>query len=311
MLPTLGEPPAGPAWQTEFKWDGFRLLVSAAASGVDLYTRNGANASSTFPELDGLRDALSGRQAVLDGEVVALGRSGRPSFTRLQQRWPMRRRPGAELLRSVPVRFFAFDVIALDGRDLTGVAYARRRLVLEELGGEAASRSAVLVVPPSWPDVEPSVMLEVAREQVLEGIVAKKVDSVYVSGRSQNWIKTPVRQSCELAIVGWSERGGPGGGEQVGSLLMAGRGPDGQWTVVGEIGTGFSTAERRRLYRLLAGVARHTAVAAGAPDVGWHWVEPAYVGEVAYREYVPGRGLRHGAWKGLRDGPVSMPFVSE
>ena len=308
MLPTLGEPPVGPGFATEFKWDGFRSAVSATASGVDVYTRNGANASSTFPELEGLRDALSGRQAILDGELVALDPSGRPSFTRLQQRWPMRRRPSAALLRSVPVRLFAFDVLALDNRDVTGLPYSQRRELLAELG--AASAHPVLVVPPSWTDVEPREMFAVAREQGLEGVVAKRVDSVYVSGRSRAWIKSPVRQSCELAIVGWTERGGPGGGEQVGTLLLAGREPDGRLTVVGEVGTGFSTAERRRLHRLLVAIPRSTAAAADAAEGGWHWVEPQYVGEVAYREYVPGRGLRHCSWKGLRQGPVGMPVPS-
>jgi len=217
----------------------------------------------------------------------------------------MRRRPSAALLRSVPVRFFAFDVLALDDRDVTGLAYSQRRELLQDLG--AAATHPVLVVPPSWTDVEPRAMLAVAQEQGLEGVVAKKVDSMYVSGRSRAWIKTPIRNSCELAIIGWSERGGPGGGGQVGNLLLAGRTPDGLLTVVGEVATGFSAVERRRLYQLLAVIPRATAAAVGAPDEGWRWVEPRYVGEVAYREYVPGRGLRHCSWKGLRDRPVSMP----
>jgi len=305
MLPTLGEPPVGPSWATEFKWDGFRLSISAAASGVDVYTRNGANASSTFPELEGLRDALSGRQAVLDGELVVLDPMGRPSFSRLQQRWPMRRRPSAALIRSVPVRFLAFDVLALDERDVTGLVYRQRRELLEGLG--AGSAHPVLVVPPSWTDVAPSAMLAIAQEQGLEGVVAKRIDSVYVSGRSRAWIKTPIRRTCELAIVGWSQRGGPGGGGQIGNLLLAGRGSDGGLTVVGEVGTGFSAAERRRLYQMLITIGRSAAAAAAAPEDGWNWVEPQYVGEVAYREYVPGRGLRHCSWKGLRDSPASMP----
>lgn len=146
MLAMLGELPAGPGYSTEIKWDGFRLSVSADQAGVDVYTRGGANASSTFPELAGIRDALGGRQAVLDGELVALDGLGRPSFSRLQQRWPMRRRPAAALLRQVPVRFYAFDVVGLDGGDLTGLAYSRRREVLEELGAAAAG-SSVFVVP--------------------------------------------------------------------------------------------------------------------------------------------------------------------
>lgn len=160
-------------------------------------------------------------------------------------------------------------------------------------------------------DIEPRDLLATAREQNLEGVVAKKVESVYVSGRSRAWIKTPVRQTCHLAIVGWTERTGPGGGEQTGNLLLAGREPDGHLTVVGEVGTGFSTAERRRLHRLVVAIPRATAAAAGAPEGGWHWVQPEYAGEVAYREYVPGRGLRHCSWKGLRDGPVSMPGASD
>lgn len=309
MLATLGEPPTGTGWATEIKWDGFRAMCSTNTSGVDVYTRNGADASSTFPELQGLRDALSGRRAVLDGELVALGPSGRPSFTRLQQRWPMRKRPEAALLRSVPVKLFAFDVLALDDQDLTTMKYSERRQILEEIAG--ATTSPVLVVPPSWTDIEPRTLLATAREHSLEGVVAKKVESVYVSGRSRAWIKTPVRQTCHLAIVGWTERTGPGAGEQTGNLLLAGREPDGHLTVVGEVGTGFSTAERRRLHRLLVAIPRETAAAAGAPGGGWHWVQPEYAGEVAYREYVPGRGLRHCSWKGLRDGPVSMPGASD
>lgn len=309
MLPTLGEPPVGPGWATEFKWDGFRSAVSSAASGVDVYTRNGANATSTFPELEGIRDALTGRQAVLDGELVALDPSGRPSFTRLQRRWPMRRRPSVALLRSVPVRFFAFDVLALDDRDLTGLTYSHRRELLEGLG--VTSAHPVLVVPPSWTDVEPSAILAVALEQGLEGVVAKRVDSLYISGRSRSWIKSPIRHSCELAIVGWSERNGPGSDDQVGHLLLAGREPDGRLTVVGEVGSGFSATERRRLYQLLMPIPRRGPAAEGAPDGDWHWVDPKYVGEVAYREYVPGRGLRHCSWKGLRSSPASMPIVSQ
>lgn len=304
MLPTLGEPPKGPGWATEIKWDGFRFICSVTSAGVDAYTRNGADAASTFPELAGLREALAGRRAMLDGELVALDTSGRPSFTRLQRRWPLRRRPAAALLRQVPVKFMAFDVISLDDRDLRGLPYLQRRLVLDELGAQA-EESAVLVVPRSWTDIEPREMLVIARERGLEGVVAKRVDSLYVSGRSRAWIKTLVRQTIELVVVGWSQRSGPGGREQIGNLLLAGRGEDGQLRIVGAVGTGFSTAERRRLYGLLTAIPRPSSAALDAPEGGWQWVDPVYVGEVAYRDYLPGRGLRHCAWKGLRRQPVS------
>lgn len=299
MLATLGELPTGPGLSTEVKWDGFRLAVSADQAGVDVYTRGGADASSTFPELEGIRDALSSRQAVLDGELVALDGSGRPSFARLQRRWPMRRRPAAALLRQVPVRFYAFDLIALDGRDLSDLPYWQRRELLDELGA-AAPESTVFVVPPAWTGVDPHDVLATAEEHGLEGVVVKRVDSLYVPGRSRAWIKKPIRRTCELVIVAWSEGDGPGGGQQVGTLLLAGHNADGQLVTVSEVGTGFSGVERRRLYRLLAEVPRSSSAASGAPvGGGWRWVEPTYVGEVAYREYT-GRGLRHSSWKGLR-----------
>lgn len=308
MLATLGPPPAGPGWATEYKWDGFRSICRITLTGVDVYTRNGAHASSTFPELTGLRDALAGHEAVLDGEIVALDRAGRPSFSRLQRRWPMRRRPAAALLREVPVQLFAFDLLSLDGRDMTGLPYGRRRLALDEIG--AAAGPGVLAVPPSWDDVDPVDMLAAAREHAVEGIVCKRIESRYTPGRSKSWIKCPVRQTVELVIVAWSGGRGPDSDRQIGTLLLAGRQASGQLVVVGEVGTGFSAVERRRLHQLLEPIARREPVTPGAPTGGWNWVEAEYVGEIAYREWVPGRGLRHASWKGLRTRRVadlSMP----
>jgi bifunctional non-homologous end joining protein LigD len=311
MLATLGAPPAGPGWAVEFKWDGFRGRLRSAGSTVSVYTRNGAEALSTFPELAGVPAGL-GRDLVLDGEIVALDRFGRPSFTRLQRRWPMRRRPSSALVREVPVRLFVFDVTAIGDTDLTTRPYIERRQVLDELA--AASTSDVLVVPPSWQGVDPRHMLAAAADQSVEGIVSKRIDSHYVSGRSRDWIKSPVRISCELAIVGWWPPSGPSRRNEIGSLLLAGRGPDGSLSVVGQVATGFSEAERRRLYALLAKVPSVRAPLVPEPATnGVHWVDPVHVGEVAFREYVPGRGLRHASWKGLRDkasDTIGMPPIS-
>ena len=311
MLATLGPPPMGPHWATEMKWDGFRGMLRAEDGAVRIYTRNGAEAISTFPELVDVPAGL-GRDVVLDGEIVALDRLGRPSFTRLQQRWPMRRRPAPSLLREVPVRLFCFDVLAIGTTDLTSRPYHERRSILDELA--LTSSSDVLVVPPSWQGVDPHDMLAVAADNGVEGIVTKRIDSQYVSGRSRNWVKTPLRVTCELAIVGWWPPGGSSRVGQIGSLLMAGRDADGQWSVVGQVGTGFSDAERRRLHALLVTIpaARPVAREVKTPP-GVRWVDPVYVGEVAFREFVPGRGLRHASWKGLRDttsDAVGMPTAT-
>lgn len=299
MLATLGAPPTGPVWAVEFKWDGFRSICRAAGSSVTVFTRNGADASSTFPELADVPAGL-GHDVVLDGEIVALDRFGRPSFTRLQRRWPMRRRPSSALMREVPVRLFAFDVLSVGSTDLTSRAYSERRQVLDELA--ATSASSVLVVPPSWHDVDPVDMLAAAAETRVEGIVSKRVDSKYVSGRSRHWVKTPVRNTAELVVVGWWPTGGAKRTGRVGSLLLAGRDSHGNLTVVGQVGSGFSDVERRRLHGLLVQItcARPPVVHGMEIGRGIQWVDAVHVGEVAFREYVPGRGLRHCSWKGLR-----------
>jgi len=124
-------------------------------------------------------------------------------------------------------------------------------------------------------------------------------------------VKTAVRTSCELAIVGWWPPAGPARRDRIGSLLLAGRGPDGRLTLVGQVASGFSDVERRRLYALLVKIPRARPQVAHEKQIrGVHWVDPVYTGEVAFREYVPGRGLRHPSWKGLRDNAadtVGMP----
>jgi bifunctional non-homologous end joining protein LigD len=308
MLATLGTPPAGPGWAVEYKWDGFRARCLIDGSSVKVFSRNAADVSSTFPELASIAAATGQRRLLLDGEIVALDQLGRPSFSRLQQRWPIRRRPTRTLLEQVPVCFFAFDLLVLGDEDFTARTYVERR---QALSGLSLNRARPLVVPPYWDDAKPSDMLAAAAENGIEGIVAKRLESQYVSGRSKAWIKSPVRLSCELAVVGWWPPSGPVRSERIGALLLAGRRSDGQLTIVGQVGSGLSDAERRRLYALLAPLAITSPPVRDAPTLGGvHWVKPRYVGEVAFREYTPHRGLRHASWKGLRErriAEIGMP----
>jgi len=123
--------------------------------------------SGTFPELAGIRTAIGGRRMVLDGEIVAVGSDGRPSFTRLQRRWPQQRRLSAELVREVPTRFMAFDVLAVDGVDVTGEPYGRRREI--HGGVMVVDTSPTMTVPRHWVDVSPADMLEVCAATDMEG----------------------------------------------------------------------------------------------------------------------------------------------
>lgn len=284
----------------EWKFDGQRTAVVVDADGTWIVSRNGVDVSRTFPELSAIGDAFGRHRVILDGEIVAVDAQGRPSFTRLQRRWPQNRRPSPSLVREVPVRVLAFDIVSVDERDLTDLSYTQRRAILAELTDGITS--PVLTVPQSFVQVSPADMLEVAGEHGMEGVVVKAVDSPYVSGRTTLWTKHPVRSTVQLLIVGFWHAGGPGGRRSVGSLLMAGHDDAGQLVAVSQVGTGFSASMRRHLFELLDPIRRTHPPVASAPEApGVVWVEPRHVGEVAYREYVPGRWLRHTSWKGLRE----------
>ncbi|OMC51973.1 DNA ligase [Mycolicibacterium fortuitum] len=301
MLAVLGSPPRDAGWAVEWKFDGQRATVVVDGADVAVFSRSGADVTRAFPELSGVAAALGQRRAVLDGEIIAPARDGLPSFSRLQQRWPQNRRPTPELLRQVPVQLVAFDVLALDGEDVTAAPYVERRAALDALA-PADGRKAVLAVPKAWTGVSPADMLSIAAAHRMEGIVAKRLDSPYRPGRSPLWVKCPVRSTAEVAIVGYWPASAPTASTSIGALLLGGRDEAGDLVVVGRVGTGFSSTSRRHLYDLLQPIeSPHPVVDRGFYDAsGLRWVQPVYVGEVAYREYTPGGRLRHASWKGLR-----------
>lgn len=305
MLATLGKAPvSGENLATEFKWDGQRAIVVIEGGTTRVWTRNGADVSRTYPELAGIAEAVGGASVILDGEIVALDAHGRPSFTRLQRRWPQNRRPDAALLREVPVRVMGFDILEYKGRSLTERPWHDRRAILEDV--LVVNRSPVLTVPRAFTDASPADMLAVAASHGMEGIVLKPIDSEYIPGRSGLWTKVPVRLSAELVIVGSWCSGGPGGRSAVGSLLLAGHDGAGRLVAVGQVGTGFSANMRRHLFGMLDPIrCEGSPLSEPVEAAGVRYVTPTYVGEVAYREYVAGRWMRHTSWKGLREGPVS------
>jgi bifunctional non-homologous end joining protein LigD len=170
---------------------------------------------------------------MLDGEIVALEPSGRPRFGLLQERLHVQT-PPASLVARVPVIFYVFDILALDGEPIIALSYLQRRALLDTLG----LASEHVRVPPHWEDVAGNTMLGVAREHGLEGIVAKRVTSIYRPGaRSKDWIKTPLRNTTEVVIGGWT----PGEGRRtgmIGALLVGAHDDTGQLVYLGHVGTG-------------------------------------------------------------------------
>jgi bifunctional non-homologous end joining protein LigD len=300
MLATAGTLPSeASAFGYEMKWDGVRALAHVADGLVRVVTRNGVDASNSYPELQELAAAMGERAAILDGEIVALNDEGRPDFGRLQPRMHINSAAKARrLAATVPVTYLLFDLIYLDGELLTERPYAERRRMLEELGLQGSHWQT-----PAYFTDDPEDLLEASRVNGLEGLVAKRLDSSYVAGRrSPAWIKVKNIRTQEVVIGGWK----PGQGQRsdtIGSLLL-GVNSQGGLTYAGHVGTGFTESELEYLWGQLAPLARATSPfdeplpSRDARDA--RWVRPDLVAEVAFGEWTRDGRLRHPRYRGLR-----------
>lgn len=269
-------------WAFEGKWDGIRLIVEFDGRAVTLRGRAGNDVTDRYPALQSLARTLEGHRVVLDGEVVSLDDAGHTSFTSLQS-------GGA-------ARFWAFDILHLDGVSLLRKRYDDRRRVLEALGAAAGG----LEVPPRLTGSVESVVEQAAQ---FEGVVAKRRDSVYLPGkRGSAWIKTKNWLTREAVVGGWVRGRGARRGS-IGALLL-GIPDDGGLRYVGRVGTGFSDRDLDELTTLLAPLERKTSPFADAvPDVRGReivWVTPKIVGEVRFRDQTDAGRLRHPSWRGVR-----------
>lgn len=295
--PDGGRLPEGAEFAYEFKWDGYRAVMCVASDGTTVLTsRNGIDFTTRYPELNGiLRDALRGRPAIVDGEIVALDEHGKPDFELLQHR----------RLSTRPVSYLAFDLLRIGAESLLTASYDDRRARLAELGTD-------VVTPVFRHDdlgglgLTPQALLGVAADMRLEGLVAKVRTSRYHPGRrSPDWRKHPLIRTQEVIIGGWR----PGQGRRagtVGALLLGAYDLDtGDLHYLGDVGTGFTDQALHDLQQIMTPLARRTSPFADpvprdrARDA--HWVRPELVGEVVYRQFTPReRRLRHTAWRGLR-----------
>ncbi len=300
MLATLGQLPDNDgAYAYETKFDGVRAIAYVHKGSLVVRTRNDANVTAAYPELAGLVDALGTVDAVLDGEIVALDGRGRVSFEALQPRMHLRdQRQIATLAARSPVSYRVFDLLHLDGHATIGLAYTRRRDLLESLELDGAHWQT----PPCHRGGGAQALAAAVRGGI-EGIVAKRLDSVYTPGRrSPAWLKVKNVHTQEVVVGGWR----PGQGNRadtIGSLLLGIPG-EGGLTYVGQVGTGFTREMLAELRRLLGSRTRSTSPFTGslpARDVrDARWVTPRLVGEVAYSEWTRDGRLRHPAWRGIR-----------
>jgi DNA ligase D-like protein (predicted ligase) len=269
-------------WAFEGKWDGYRLLVDADHGRIRLTARSGRDVTGEYPQLQSLAADLADHHVILDGEVVAL-QDGVPSFQAMQNRGS-----GSH------IEFWCFDILSLDGRDLTRAKYRDRRKLLETLASGGA-----LTVPPLLPAQDP---LKFADERGFEGVVAKKWDSAYRPGRSEAWVKDKFWRTQEVVIGGW--RAGEGGRTSgIGALLIGVPEGDGL-QFAGRVGTGFTDKMLADLKALLKPLetseSPFTAPLSTVDAKGVTYVRPELVGEVRYSERTTDNRLRQPSWRGLR-----------
>ena len=299
-------------WAFEMKWDGVRAIADVTPEGTRLISRNGNDMTAAYPELQELGRYLNGERAVLDGEIVAINKAGRPDFGLLQPRMHLtkKREIDAAAVRT-PVHLMLFDLLWLDGNSLMDLPYTQRREILAQAVEPAGEGGHVQVPPALELSLEDAV--DSSRELGLEGVMAKRRTGTYAPGRrSKSWIKLKNSFTQEVVVVGWR----PGKGNRaakIGSLLVAV--PDGHdLTYIGRVGSGLSEKDLALVGGKLRKLGRKTAPldnvpAADAADA--QWVRPVLVGEVTYSERTAGGKLRHPAWRGLRPDKKPSDVVVE
>ena len=288
MLAALAdEPPAGSGWLFEVKWDGFRALARVRGGEATLSSRNDNDLTGRFEQVArALPGALRTSDCVLDGEVCALDEHGRPSFSAMQQ--------GAG-----PLVYYLFDLLELEGEPLVALPLSERRARLETLVDE----NATVKLSAAFDDG--GALLAAAKQQGLEGIVAKRGDSRYTGRRSREWLKLKTHQSQELVIAGYTR----GHGRREGSFgaLVLGVHRGGELVYAGNVGTGLSDAELDRLLALLRPLERKETPFAAVPKLpkvkrgDVVWVEPVLVAEVEFAEWTHDLHLRAPRYLGLRE----------
>ena len=315
LSPMLAVPSALPrddaGWAFEMKWDGVRALAYLDGGQLRLASRTGRDITVAYPELAALGPAAGG-PLLLDGEIVAF-EDERPSFAQLQQRMHVTSAAqAARLAGPIPVSYLIFDVLHAAGHSLLDTPYGQRRRLLEDLDlGESAG---TWQVPPSFTGYAGADVLAVSRQHGLEGVVAKRLGSLYQPGqRSPDWrkIKNVYRQ--EFVVGGW-RRGERSRAGQIGSLLVGVHGPGGlQYT--GHVGTGFTQQTLDLLASRLTALRQpESPFADEIPRDharGAVWVRPLMVIEAAFATWTPEGRLRAASYQGLRDDKDPAAVVRE
>ena len=299
MRPMLATPgrhvPTGPEWSHEVKWDGVRILADVT-EGPDsrFFSRNGNSVSAAWPDL--VPSPLGVRDLLVDGEIIALNEDGLPDFRVVQERMHVRKHVQAlRLAERVPATYMVFDLLRLDGRDLSARPLAERRELLTGLGIDSGWQ-----VPAAYDDGP--MLFDATLQQGLEGIVSKRLTSRYTFGqRSPHWLKFAHRQRLSYVVGGWRPQEGTT--SRLAALLVGEPTADGL-LYRGRVGSGIAGRTSAMLAELLAPLARSDSPFADeVPRVdalGTHWVEPVVVVDVDTHHTSRHQRLRQPSYQGVR-----------
>jgi bifunctional non-homologous end joining protein LigD len=306
MLATAGALPTGPGWAYELKWDGVRVLADRTPGHLHLFSRSEREVTIAYPELAAVGAGCA--DVLFDGEVVAMA-EGRPSFAALASRMNVGNAAQARRAASAnPVTYLVFDVLRLYGVDLADRPYSQRRATLERLATE--HDVGPITIPPAFDDGPATV--EACRGQGLEGVVAKRLDSVYRPGvRSPDWIKVKQQHKQEFVVCGY-EVGVGGRSRQIGALVL-GYFADGRLRYAGQVGSGLAGKALRDLESRLT-AQQECPIDEELPAAerrGVVWCVPDVVVEVAFGNWTLAGRLRFPTYQGLRNDKDAREVVRE
>jgi bifunctional non-homologous end joining protein LigD len=293
-------------WLFEIKWDGMRSLVWIEDGKTKLVSRSGRNVTAEFPEFRDLAKQVRVPQAVLDGEIVVLDKDGRSNFQRIQSRFGVAN-PPVELQETSPATLYLFDILYCDGYDVRRAPLLERKELLSRILTTSES------VRVSEHQVESGEELfQAAVSNGLEGIVAKRVDSPYPTGRTSNWLKFKTTKEIEAVVGGWTD---PQGSRQYFGSLLVGLYKDKTLQFIGGVGTGFPNKLEKDIYQKLNSIASDKCPFVPQPRTREksHWVAPELVARVGFAEWTSDQHLRQPRFLGLQSdrSPIESTFEKE
>ncbi len=293
LAASVDRPFSDPGWLFEIKWDGVRALAWLEDGDFRLLSRSGRSITQVYPEFEKLPAQLAAKQAILDGEIVVLDENGRSNFEKLQSRIGVSR-PSAGLQHSAPATYYIFDILYCDGYDLRRSPLLQRKLLLRRL----LEPTAVIRYSDHLME-KGKELFELAKQQRLEGIIGKRIDSPYPGQRTSFWVKLKVVQELDAVIAGWTT---PRGTREHFGALVLGLFADKHLHFIGSVGSGFTHDNQKDFYKSLRALQSERCPFEVPPKLKEtvEWVKPSLVVRVKFSNWTDTRRLRAPVFVSLR-----------